>query len=360
MELGDFLKERIWRSFNPEDDAMVYWRERILFTMLACGLVLCPLVLPPIIVLIIKERLWFLGGANASAFVGMVYLLFSRKASYRLRAGVTLLIVYGVSLGVLRNVGIVSGAPAWLFAFSVLAGVLLGLRAACVAIALNLATLSAFCYGTSHGIFGQQFQFFSTPEKALAALVSFAMVNIAAAISVAVMLRGLERETRRQKEVTDRLKREMEEHQRSETALKKSESMLKSTFLASPVGLAVVKERRFIAVNESFSRITGYGEDELLGRTSRMFYENDHEYARGGAELYTSGGHQAFVHIEMPAIRKDGTVRDIQLRAAHFSPLDPLAGSVAAIEDVTEKRRSEKALRESEEKFRTTFQGSPD
>jgi len=48
------------------------------------------------------------------------------------------------------------------------------------------------------------------------------------------------------------------------------------------------------------------------------------------------------------------------LRAAPVSPLDSSAVLVVAMEDVTEKKRAEEALRESEEKFRTTFQSSPD
>ncbi len=360
MVLKKFLKEKLWLSLNEEDDAMAYWRERILFAMLACGAVFSPVAVLPATVLIVKENLWLLAGANLFVYAVLLYLLFSCKLSYRFRAGGTLLIIYAVSLSILTNVGIVSGTPAWLFAFSVLAGLLLGFRTACVAIFVNVVTLSAFWYAINNGVFGGRFQFFSSPERAFAALANFIMLNIAAAISVAVMLRGLERTTRRQKDVTALLKREIEEHHCSDQALKESESMLKSTFRATPVGLSIVKDRKFVDVNESFCKIVGYGEDDLLGETPRMLYENEDENTRIGVELYTHLRHKGVAYAETRHIRKDGSVRDIVLRAAHIAPLDPSAGSVVAIEDVTEKKRAEEALRESEEKYRTTFQSSPD
>ncbi len=360
MALIRFLRERLWLSFNEEADTMAYWRERILFAMLACGAVLSPIAVLPATVLIVKESLWVLAGVNVSVYAGLWYLLFSRKLRYQFRAGGTLLILYAVSLGVLTNVGIVSGAPAWLFAFSVLAGLLLGLRTACVAILINVVTLSAFWYAVSHGLFGGQLQFFGSPARAFAALANFIMLNIAAAISVAVMLRGLERATRRQKDVTDLLKREIEEHHRSDQALKESETMLKSTFRTIPIGLAIVKDRRFKAVNDSYCGIVGYSEKELLDKTPHMLYENESENARIGTELYSPLCHKRVAYAETRHIRKDGSVRDIILRAAHIAPLNSSAGSVVAIEDVTEKKRAEEALRESEEKYRTTFQSSPD
>jgi len=360
MALINFLKERLSPSFKAEDDALAYWRERILFAMLACGIALSPVALPPVIALVMKESLWLLAVINVSVLMGTVYLLFSRKLSYEFRAGGTLLIIYVVSLGVLTNAGIISGAPAWLFGFSVLAGLLLGLKAAWVAIIINLATLITFGYLISYGIIGEQFQFFSSMERALTAFVSFFMLNIAAAVSAAVMLKGLESTNRRQKNVTALLKQEIEDHHRSEQARKESELMLESTFRATPVGLAIGKDRRFMAVNESYLKIVGYGEDDLLGRTTRMLFENEDEYARIGAELYPQLQQQGFAHAETRFVRKDGVVRDVVLRAAPILPLDPSTGLVIAVEDVTEKKRAEKDLRESEEKFRKTFQGSPD
>ena len=345
---------------KQEDDALLYWRGRIVLSTLACGFLLSTMAFPAAIVLIVKERLWLLAVIDASALSGVAYLLFSRKLGYRFRAGGTLLLIYVVGLGVLMNAGILSGAPAWLFVFSVFAGLLLGLKAACVAISINLVTLSVFWYLISHGVFWAQFQFFSSTERAFVALVSFIMLNIAAAVSAAVMLKGLERATHRQKDVAELLKREIEEHERSEQALKESESRLKSTFRATPVGLAIVKERKFIAVNESYCRIVGYGEADLLGKSPRILYEDENENVRIGAKLYTRLLDQGVAYAETRHVRKDGEVRDVVLRAAHLSPLDPPAGSVVAIEDVTEKKRSDKSLRESEEKFRKTFQGSPD
>lgn len=71
--------------------------------MSACGLLLAPIAFSAAIVLIVKEYLWFLAAFDASALLGMVYLLFSRNLSYGFRAGSTLVLIYVVGLAILTN-----------------------------------------------------------------------------------------------------------------------------------------------------------------------------------------------------------------------------------------------------------------
>ena len=59
---------------------------------------------------------------------------------------------------------------------------------------------------------------------------------------------------------------------RAEEGLWESESMRRGLFLAAPVGIAVVKDRTFIDVNNEFCNIVGYSKKELIGSTTRMLY----------------------------------------------------------------------------------------
>ncbi|WDP86428.1 MAG: hypothetical protein HUN05_15935 [Desulfobacter sp.] len=67
--------------------------------------------------------------------------LFVHKIRFEIRASATLLAFYVIGVSVILSDGPLSGGPAWLFAFAVLAGILMGNHAAIVAITLNAVTL---------------------------------------------------------------------------------------------------------------------------------------------------------------------------------------------------------------------------
>jgi two-component system cell cycle sensor histidine kinase/response regulator CckA len=364
MALKTFLRNRLWPSLKEGDDALAYWRERILFSMLACGFVLLPLAIPSAILLVVNERFWSLGLIDAFAMAGTVYLLFSRKLSYRLRAGGTLLIIYAVSLGILTNAGIFSGAPIWFFAFSVLSGLLLGLRAAWLCIILNLATLGAYWCGVSYGIFGDQFQFFTTAQRALAAFVSFVTVNVAAAVSAAVLVRGLETTNRHQKDVTALLKREAEELQQVRASLEAAINQSPSGIIiadAPDVRIRLVNAAAFVIWGGTSGDLTGIDIEEhaikwrLLHPDGTPYEPKDLPLGRAVLKGEISRDVEVIVHDQQ------GRERWVSVNAA---PITDAKGHVVAgisiFHDITERKRTDEALKQSEEKFRTTFQSSPD
>ena len=141
----------------------------------------------------------------------------------------------------------------------------------------------------------------------------------------------------------------------AENELRESVSIRRGLFLATPVGISVVKDRTFIEVNNEFCNIVGYNEKELIGNTTQMLYESEAERERVRDELYTSLWVKGFTCVETRHLRKDGEVRDIVLRAAPVFPSDASAAVVVAIEDITERKRAETALKESEKKYRQIY-----
>jgi PAS domain S-box-containing protein len=261
MDIKQILKEKLLPPLGSSEDSLSYWRERILFAMLACGLGLSLVVIPPTLIMIINERLWLLAGIDACVLIGATYLFFSRRLSYRCRALSALFLMFAVAAGVLSNAGLVSGGTAWLFGFAVMAGLLLGLKAAIVSIVINLITLSTIGYLIVNGTLAVSFPFIGSIERALTALVNFILINAAASISAAVLVRGLEISTRRQKESEVSLLLKIEEHQLSEAALKESEENLRQAEKA-----ARLNESR-IEVLLQLHQMTGEHLSEIAGFT---------------------------------------------------------------------------------------------
>ena len=142
------------------------------------------------------------------------------------------------------------------------------------------------------------------------------------------------------------------ERKRAEEALLESEARLESTFRAAPMGLAILRGRECIAVNEAHCNIVGYRENELLGKATHMLFQSEEEFKRVGHALYTHLWDLGITSTETQYVRSDGKVRRVFLRASPINRDDPSRGVVVAIDDITERRRAEKALRESEEKYR--------
>jgi PAS domain S-box-containing protein len=146
------------------------------------------------------------------------------------------------------------------------------------------------------------------------------------------------------------------ERNRAEAALRQSETTLRSVLKAAPVGICIMKDRVSQSANDLWYEIIGYTEAELLGQTTRRLYESEEEYQRVGRELYTDLPKRGLTSVETRLRRGDGAFRDVILTTAPLNPYDPSAGDVVATHDVTERKRTEAARRESERKYRELVQ----
>ncbi len=144
------------------------------------------------------------------------------------------------------------------------------------------------------------------------------------------------------------------ERQKIESQLRHSENVLRSLFQAVPVGLAILKDRRFLMVNEQFSTITGYSAENLLQWTSRLLYETEEEYRRVGHRLYDALWEQGTSYVETRFKRQDGAFRCVSLYAAPLDQNNPEAGAAVAIQDISERTAMLQSLRDSEHRYRKT------
>ena len=132
---------------------------------------------------------------------------------------------------------------------------------------------------------------------------------------------------------------------------------------AAPMGIGLVSaspERLILQANERLCRMTGYAESELIGQSARMLYPDDEQFEKVGRKKYAQIRAAGVGAIETIFRCKDGSLIDIMLSSAFLNPENPGAGTVFAAVDITERKRTEKALSESEERYRTIFDESID
>ncbi|MFB2892873.1 PAS domain S-box protein [Aerosakkonemataceae cyanobacterium BLCC-F50] len=154
-------------------------------------------------------------------------------------------------------------------------------------------------------------------------------------------------------DISDR-KRIEEERNQAEAARGKSEEDFRAMFNLTSVGMvqADVKTRRLIRVNAAFCAITGYTEAELLAL--KVDDINHPEELDRDQERFISliQGETATYQAEKRYLRKDGSTVWVFVTGNVIQDAEEEAiRIVAVIQDITERKQAETALRESEERF---------
>ncbi len=152
------------------------------------------------------------------------------------------------------------------------------------------------------------------------------------------------------------------ERRRAQEALEASEARLRTLVQTAPDAiLGVDAEGRIIEANARIEVLLGFRPDEVVGRPLEMLVPERFRKAH-----VSHRGH----YVAHPTTRPMGAGRDLfaRHRDGHEVPVEISLGSTqtpagtfttAVIVDITERRRAEAALRESEERFRVAFEHAP-
>ena len=105
-------------------------------------------------------------------------------------------------------------------------------------------------------------------------------------------------------------------------------------------------------INPAFARLFGWSPGELLGKRIDFVPEEEREATRAGIRLLFES-EASYVPIESRRSTKDGRILDVVINASIIRGLNNApAGLVVNLKDVTEQKKSERALLESEKRFR--------
>jgi PAS domain S-box-containing protein len=149
----------------------------------------------------------------------------------------------------------------------------------------------------------------------------------------------------------------IDERKQAEQALKQSESTLKSIFKAAPTGIGMVVNRVLTQANDRLCEMTGYTREELIGKSARLLYPSDADYEYVGREKYAQITAKGTGTVETRWRHKNGTILDVLLSSTPLNIDNWSAGVTFTALDITERKKTEKALRASHEMFLTVLDG---
>jgi PAS domain S-box-containing protein len=146
----------------------------------------------------------------------------------------------------------------------------------------------------------------------------------------------------------------------AEEALRESEINFRQTFDLSPVGIVMVGlDKRFIRCNSAFSQSLGYLSEELVGKTiADVTYKEDLQIGMEEMKAIIKGELDS-ANVQKRYIRKDGQIVWGEVLMSLISDNEGHPQYfLTIIQDITQRRSQEEALRESEDKFKYVFDHS--
>ncbi|MBL8103638.1 MAG: PAS domain S-box protein, partial [Anaerolineales bacterium] len=157
----------------------------------------------------------------------------------------------------------------------------------------------------------------------------------------------------------EQAQREINERKTIELALRSSEELFRKVFNNSYVAIAIVtlEEGQFLEINAAFCDLTGYQPEEILGHTALElnFWEKPQARAAFVQNLLEK---RYLQNVAVDFLLKD---RPSKTAIAYYELINIKDRQciLCMFYDVSEQRQSERALKESEERFRKVFEASP-
>ena len=156
--------------------------------------------------------------------------------------------------------------------------------------------------------------------------------------------------------------RDLTAHQLARDAIREAMERARVAFEHARIGTALQSmDGRYLKVNQAWCEMVGYSERELLTMTYRDVTHPDDADIPGSPSVLLNAGEIDSYEREKGYVHKNGhpvwalatisLVRDSQERPQYM---------VAQIQDVTERKKSESLLRESEERYRSITETSID
>ena len=148
------------------------------------------------------------------------------------------------------------------------------------------------------------------------------------------------------------------ERRRLEQELKKSEQFYRTLIENAITGVYLMEPGRFIFVNQRYCELSGYSSEELIALDPLALIAPAHREEITGRLKKRFSGEEPWAEYETRMICKDGSLRDILIRATRVE-YDGRPMVLGNFFDISRRKEAERALEEKEKKFRLLYEDAP-
>ena len=164
------------------------------------------------------------------------------------------------------------------------------------------------------------------------------------------------RQSHRVKEISGRFEKQVGEQAQQ---LQNQHTFFEALITNSPSAVVQLDiDHRIIAFNPAFEELFGYAGEEIIGRNIDELVTSDDLYSEASqiSRLVTSG---TIVRRVSQRVKKDGSLLDVEIFGVPVVVGGEKVGALGLYHDISLQREAERALQESEARFRSLFDDSP-
>jgi len=110
------------------------------------------------------------------------------------------------------------------------------------------------------------------------------------------------------------------------------------------IGIAFIRERQFVRVNQRFEQLFGADREQLIGQSTQVFYPNQQAYFQFGEQAYAALASGDSYEAQLELVKADGTKFWCAISGKSINPDNPMDGTIWLFEDVTKQRENEEYL----------------
>ncbi|HEY6951177.1 MAG TPA: PAS domain S-box protein, partial [Bacteroidota bacterium] len=149
-------------------------------------------------------------------------------------------------------------------------------------------------------------------------------------------------------------------HKQAESALRQSEERYRRLVESSPDAIVIHVDGKLVFVNEAAAKLGGAtSPDQLVGRNLIDFVHADYRKVVAERIQQATIEKKELPLIEEKFVRLDGITIDVEVSSIPFT-YQGRSGAQVVIRDITERKRAEEALRQSEERYRSLVNSARD
>jgi len=153
--------------------------------------------------------------------------------------------------------------------------------------------------------------------------------------------------------------RDITESRKSRETLRKSEEHYSSLVRSLTDAVFKLSGKVITWCNDRVEEIYGYKTDELIGKETTLLFPEGVNNSKFIEEVAGAINKQGYFRGTHRVKRKDGSLVDVEYTISQIEDTEPIE-LISVARNITERKRIEEALRQSEEKFRNVLDNSQD
>ncbi len=130
-----------------------------------------------------------------------------------------------------------------------------------------------------------------------------------------------------------------------EKLLTESLSLLKSIFMAAPIGIGVIKNRRMGYYNKKFEEMSGFTTDEIKGKNFIVLFPCFEECLKAVREIQVQIRAKGFGQISTRLRCKNGEIKDVFVSASSVKERNSLSELIVTAVDMSEIKKASSKIR---------------